>query len=118
MPAPNPPIPYPPNDPIPCAVIADPPPEVTAILNPQQLANVKAWAFAEAQKNFYSGRNFQRWLGLSAAYQSPGAACAADLDAAQSRTPKIPHLRRTPGFCDPIYEEIDEKRPAKKKANK
>ena len=35
MPAPNPPIPFPPNDPIPCAVIADPPPEVTAILNPQ-----------------------------------------------------------------------------------
>ena len=41
--APNRPIPFPPNDPIPCKVIADPPFEVTANLNSQQIANITAW---------------------------------------------------------------------------
>jgi hypothetical protein len=42
--APKPPIPFPPNDPVPCAAIADPPFEVTANLNPEQIRNIKAWA--------------------------------------------------------------------------
>ena len=47
MPTPNPPYPYPPNDPVPC--------ELTVGLSEEQIAALKAWAQEQANAKFDAG---------------------------------------------------------------
>lgn len=66
-----PPIPGQPPKPIECGIVAAPPPEVAANLNPQQLANVVAYAQIEAEKAVYAAllhRAAEQWQEASAEY--------------------------------------------------